>query len=415
MAASNNTFSTPATTVGNLNGLFKQVYADKLKDLIPDGVKALNMIDFNDKADKLGDLFHQPVILGMEHGITFAAATQDAFNLNPAIAGQTKDAQIQGCPAVLRSVLGYNAASRSQSSEGAFQNATKYLVSNMLRSMARKLEAEMFYGQVGYATVNTYTSNVIAVNGAEWAPGIWVGAENMPIEIRDSTGATSRGTTTIASVDMNAQTLTTSSTVAGVVNGDVIWHLGAYGNEFAGIHQILSQSSGTLFNINVGTFNLFRGNTYSASSAALSFPKLNQAAALAIEKGCDSKLTCFVNPRAWANMLTDQAALRKYDSSYSVKRLENGSEALEFHSQNGVLEIISSIFVKQGYCYMLALDDWMRVGSSDITFKRPGHDGEFFRELENAAGFQLSLWTDQALFCQAPGHSVLINNIVNAS
>jgi hypothetical protein len=29
----------------------------------------------------------QPVILGMEHGVTFANSDQDAFNLNPPIAG----------------------------------------------------------------------------------------------------------------------------------------------------------------------------------------------------------------------------------------------------------------------------------------------------------------------------------------
>ena len=38
----------------------------------------------------------QPVILGHEHGVTFAASDDDAFNLQAAVAGAIKDAQIRG-------------------------------------------------------------------------------------------------------------------------------------------------------------------------------------------------------------------------------------------------------------------------------------------------------------------------------
>ena len=41
----------------------KEVYADKLKDLIPDGVKLMNKIKFNTKAKMPGNLFHSPVKL----------------------------------------------------------------------------------------------------------------------------------------------------------------------------------------------------------------------------------------------------------------------------------------------------------------------------------------------------------------
>ena len=270
-------------------------------------------------------------------------------------------------------------------------DATKFLVANMLRSMAKKLEIEMLYGQVGYGTVASVSGSTLTVTTAEWAPGIWAGAEGMPIEVRDSTGATSRGEFTIVSVDMDTRVLTVNSSTAGLSAGDVIWHKGAYGNEFPGIHKILTISSGTLFNINVGTYNLFRGNQYSASSAALSFSKLNQAAARAVEKGLDSKLLALVNPRGWANMLNDQAALRRFDSSYSKDKTEVGSKGILFHSQNGEIEIEPSIYVKEGYAYLLDIEGWLRVGSTDMTFKRPGQGEEFFRDLENAAAYELPL------------------------
>ena len=411
-----NTFGNPAGTVGTLNGLFKEVYADKLGELIPDGVKILNRIKFMSKEKLAGNLFHQPVVLGLEHGVTFASSDDDAFNLNAPVAGQIKDAQVKGNPVVLRSVLGYTAASRAaQGGAKAFMDATKFLVSNMLRSMAKKLEIEMLYGQMGYGTVASISGTVVTITTAEWAPGIWAGAEGMPIEIRDAAGTTSRGEAVISSVDMDARTITLNAAPAGVVATDVIWHKGAYGNEFPGIHKILTISSGTLFNINVGTYNLFRGNTYSAGSAALSFSKINQAAARAVEKGLDGKLLALVNPRAWANMLTDQAALRRYDDSYSKDKTEVGSKGIVFHSQNGEIEIEPSIFVKEGYAFLLDLENWSRVGSQDVSFKRPGASEEMLRELENSAGFELRLYSDQAIFVSRPATNVVITGIVNSA
>lgn len=407
--AANNTYA------GSLNAMFKEAYADKIEDLIPDGVKVLNLVDFMPKDKQPGNLYHQPVVLGLEHGVTFASSDEDAFNLNAPIAGVIKDAQVKGFPLVLRSVLGYTAASRAaQGGKQAFMDATKYLVSNMLRSVAKKLEIEMLYGQMGYGTVASNAANVLTITTAEWAPGIWAGAEEMPIEIRNAAGSVSKGNFKVTSVDMDLRTVTLNADPGTLVAGDVLWHGGAYGNEFPGIHKILTTATGSLFNINVGQYNLFKGNNYGAGAAALSFSKLQLAAARGVEKGQDGRLVCLVNPRAWANMLTDQAALRQYDSSYSKEKVETGSRSIIFYGQNGEIEITPSIYVKEGYSFLLNLDDWMRVGSQDVSFKRPGQGEEFFRDLENAAGYELRLYTDQALFCMAPGRSTLVSGIVNA-
>lgn len=412
----NNTYGTPDNAVGTLNGMFKETYAKDLERLIPDGVKLLHRIPFLPKDKQPGNLYHQPVVLGLEHGVTFANSTDDAFNLNPPVSGTIKDAEVRGNPLVLRSVLGYTAASRAaQGDKQSFENGTKFLVSNMLRSVTKKLEIEILYGKQGYATVSSISSNTITITTAEWAPGIWAGAENMPIEIRSSNGSTSRGTCTVTSVDFVNQTVTVDTAPAGVVSTDVIWHKGAYGNEFPGIHYILNLTSGTLFNIDVGTYSLFRGNTYDAQSAALSFSKLTQATERAMEKGLDGKVLAVVNPRGWTNMMSDQAALRKYDGSYKVSIAENGSEKLQFHTLTGAIEIEATIYCKQGYAYILSIEDWCRVGSSDVTFKSVGNGEEFFRHLSDQAGFELRLWTDQALFTSAPGRNTLVTGITNTN
>ena len=54
--ANANSFSTPDNTVGQLNGFFKEMYADKLKDLIPEGLKIINAIGFISKEKQGGNL-----------------------------------------------------------------------------------------------------------------------------------------------------------------------------------------------------------------------------------------------------------------------------------------------------------------------------------------------------------------------
>jgi len=419
MSQTANTFSTPDNNgVGNLNGLFKETYADKLKELIPDGVKLMNMIKFMPKDKQPGNLYNQPVILGAEHGVTFASSEEDAFNLMPPVAGAIKNATVRGNPILLRSVLGYTAASRAQQGgKQAFMDGTKYLVANMLRSITKALEIELLYGQMGYGVVASSLTTAVTIQTAEWAPGIWAGSQQMPIEIRNAAGSTVRGQFNIVSVDMDTRVLTLNAdaAAAGVVNTDIIWHKSAFGNEFAGIHKIVT-NTGTIFGIDASQYALWRGNTYSAGSAALTFAKLQKSVSRGVEKGLDSKVLVLCSVRAWADLLTDQAALRQFDQSYSPTEVKNGAKSIMFYSQNGDMEVQPSIYVKEGFAYVLDMETFSRVGSSDVTFKRPGLQGDtFFRDLTDAAGLELRLWSDQALFCDAPGRNTLISQIVNVA
>ncbi len=397
--------------LSTLNGLFKQVYADKLEQLIPDGTKLLKEIGFISKEKQGGLFYNQPVILGMEHGITLAASDEGAFNLNAPIAGKTRNAQVKGSQLVLRSALSYEAASRSVGGGAkAFQEATKFLVGNMTDSVNKFLEKEMFYGQMGYGTVASVASLVITITTAEWAPGIWAGAEDMPIEIRSS-GGTLRGETKVTAVSLENRTITVEAMPTGTTATDVIWFKGAYGKEFAGVHKILA-NTGSLFGIDASEFNLWKANTYAPSSTSvLSFAIIQQAIAQGVAKGLDSEVMVLVNPGHWDDLLTEQAAFRMYDSSYKSAMAENGSEAIKFHGQNGAITIMPSIYVKEGYAYILSKKDWVRVGSSDVTFKRPGQGDNFFRDMEDNAGYELRAYTDQALFCAKPGRQVLISNL----
>lgn len=401
-----------ANDLTTLNGLFKETYADKMERLIPEGTKLLQRIKFLPKDRQPGNNYHQPVVLGMEHGVTFADSGEGAFNLNAPVAGQIRDATVRGYQLVIRSVLSYVAASRAMGNgPRAFEDATKFLVKNMLDSVNKKLEIELLYGQMGYGTVASTLGNVITITTAEWAPGIWAGAEEMPIEIRSAAGVL-RGETKVTAVSLEALTITVEALPAGTVATDVIWHKGAYLKEFAGIHKIFT-NTGTLFGIDASQYNLWKASSFApAAPSVLSFAIIQQAVAKGVEKGLDSDCLVLVNPSHWDDLLTEQAAFRMYDSSYSSAQVENGGKSIKFYSQNGMIEIVPSIYVKRGYAYVISLEDMVRVGSTDVTFKRPGQGDNFFRDMEDAAGYELRAYTDQALFCAKPGRQVIISNLL---
>jgi hypothetical protein len=407
-----------ANTIDTLNGMFKEVYADKIENLIPDGVKLYNMIPFNKESKALGNLYHQPVVLGLEHGVSYGGSGGNAFSLNSSIAGVMQDAQVQGYEMVLRSVLSVGAASRSIASSGSFEKATKHLVANMLRSISRRLEVQLLYGKRSIGRVSGAPSGqVITISDATWAPGIWSGAEGMLVDfyddLPDNSGAIQLANAEISSVDFDNKQITLVSGAASVQDGDYIFYKGSFGNEFDGVDQII-RNTGTLFNISASSYNLWQGNVLGNSGATrdLSFQLISEAVTRLVEKGlADQDVVVLINPKQFDVLLAEQDAKRMYDSSYSKDSAHAGSKEIMFHSQNGSIKIISSIYVKAGSAYVLCLDEFLRVGSSDITFKQPGFEGEFFRILNDSNGYELRAYTDQALFCSAPGKNAVIDDL----
>lgn len=365
----------------------------------------------------------QPVVLGLEHGFTYGGSAGDAFLLNAAVASPNRDAQVKGHELVLVSAISVGAASRSISSKGAFEQETKRLVQNMLKSTQIRMEIQLMYGQSGIAKVASIADNVLTICASEWAAGIWSGSKNAALEIRSQAGVL-RGYCNVIKPNLKDQTVEVDVAPAGVTGNvdsenaaaDVIHFKGAYNKEFAGLHKIITNTS-TIFNIDAGEFDLFKGNTVlvgtnESTKAFISFEKVEEAIALCMEKGLtEEDVVCLVNPKHWNKLMTDQAAKRQFDSSYSSEKMENGAKSLVFYGQNGKIEIHASLFVKEGYAYIFPPAELERIGSSDITFERPGFPGKFFREMESANGYELRSYSDQSLFTSAPGKMAVLKYI----
>lgn len=402
-------------TVSTLNGLFKEVYGDDIAQVIPDGVKVQKHIPFVSKEKQNGNSFHQPVLLAYDSGFTHAAASSGAFTLNDATAGVMKDATVVGSQILLRAQMDYEAAARAAKGRNAFVDATQLLFESMQKAMRKRLEAQLMYGAVGLGAIGSIASDVITFATADWAPGLWAGSEGMLIDIYASDLTTRRGSASVAitAVNLDERKITIASTPAMTAANDVVFFAGANANEMSGIHKILT-NTGTLFGISAATYSLWKSSSYAAGSAALTQAKVGAAVAQAVAKGLDDDCMLIVNPKTWNNLLGDQAALVRHTGKDVKAVVNNGSKSIELFSQNGKITIEPSLYCREGFAYGLSKDSWKRLGACDVTMKTPGYGDQIFFHLPTKAGFEVRSYTNQAVFCEAPGKNFLVTGIVNS-
>jgi hypothetical protein len=422
--------------------LFKRVYGD-LHNLLPQDFPLAREIPFSE-GRKVGDSFVEAFVLANETGWTLAGTGQDAFDLNPAIAGVVKQSSIIPSQVVLTSVIPFAFISRSAGGgEKAFYDGTKHVMQNHIRSHSRLLEAMRIHGQraakLGYVSyapsgtvyrgatysgagdvtvggiaftdgVNT-TSKAILIAPGNFAAGIWVGLEGCVLEQLDSASAVV-ASGKLVSVDADngilyvdfvpvAATSTTSHTVCfeGMESN----------KEMVGVQKIL-ENTGTLFGISSSQYALWKSNSVNLQKKRFSMKALQEGVAQAVNKGgLDKPLMIMVNPRTFAALTQDEAALRKYDASYK-SAAQNGFETIEYYAANGLNKIVPHRMIMEGDVYGLEIGDWIRSGSAEISFKVPGLDKEIIFALENQAGYVVRSFSDQFVMCRAPARQIVWTN-----
>lgn len=398
-----------------LNANFKNVYADTIENLIPEYNHCLRDIKFVPAQKQQGGMYIQPVQLSYAHGITYAASGT-VPSLNAAVTANYKQAQVEGFQTILREQISYDVAARAASNQHAFFDATEVIVRGMRIAHAQKLEAEMLYGQNNWGVVDgAPVGNVLNILDGEFAAGLYVGAEGMPIDIFTAAGVFVKSVT-ITSVDLDNRTVTVSN-AAGINTTDVILPKGAFGNQMAGIHVILNNAA-TLFNINAGTFGLWNAVKVAGGGVPLTFNRLVAAAGRAVTKGMMGDALVYCNPGAFRDLVNEIESARNFggdvERQYSAKGTERGmiSPFLKIHYHAGTMKIVSHPMVKEGYAYGLIMDSsWRRIGATDVTFKIAGRPTEqFFLELENTAGYELRSFSDFAVFCSRPAANFIIGN-----
>ena len=416
-------------TQTTLTGMFKDVYEDKIVNLVPESSILQKKIKFVENDKREGRMLHQPVLLSLPSGLTFGTG---AVALNNPVASTMGDAQILGAGMTLADRITYDVAAKAASGgPRAFVEATELIVDALTQSMSKFIEIELMWGAstsgtMGQASVSanlTATTGTMTIDAAEWAAGIWGGLENMSVDVYQTSGTVKVNTnapivitainvsTRVISISGNAADITAVTTTNAAVAQQIYPYL-SVGNEMTGYFTILS-NTGTLFNINAAVYALWQSNSYSLGSTAANFGKIQSAIALATSRGLMEDVQVFVNPTTFANVVTSQAGARRYDSSYKNKELENGAQGLTFWGPNGKIELVPHIFMKQGYFFALPLKRCQRTGATDMTFTLPGMPGEFFLQLPGYTAYELRCYTLQAAFLNSPAKAVLGTAIVN--
>ncbi len=405
-------------TASTINAWVKEIYADNIQSLIPDGVRLVKMIKFSQGEKELGDNYIQPVSLTHEFGFTVGSG---AFSLNDHISAVYGEAQVAGKNLLLRTAVSYDAMAKASNSKKAFMKWSEQIIGNMTASFTKRLEILHFYGGTGLGTVSALSdssgTNTLTISTATWASGIWAGSETMEVDAYTSTTKQNTNATLVVSaVSLTGRTVTVTGNAtdtAAIDVGSVLYFRGNYGAEMNGLDKIIT-NTGSLYNISATTYALWAGNSYSAGSAKLTFKKIQHAISLGVNKGLDEKVTVFCSPATWADLNTDLTALQRIDSNYKKTKGELGVEAICFYSVNGECEIVPSIYVKEGEAFCVPLAKFKRLGSTDVTMRMPGQaEDQFVLQLPSAAGYEMRLFTDQNLFCEKPGTCIKITSIVN--
>lgn len=410
------------SSTSQMTGFFYEVY-DKIVSPIPESAKFMGKVPFKGGALELGNKLHLNVVVTDEGGFTYAGPNAGAFNVNAGIAFQTQDAQVDAYQLILQGSVDYESAARASSSRKAFLELVGKKLQVMVASTKRRFETELLYGQwsKGIGTVNgAPAANVITIADATWAPQVWIGKVNQKIDSWPAAGGAATATgMTITKVDV-AQKKITVDNATGVASTNVLRWAGSYTgasvpNTCMGAFAIAG-NTGTMFNIDGSTYDVWQGNTYDIGTKILSLARVMNAMGILANRGLDGDVVLWVSPKTWSTMVTDQAALRRYRAEV-VSKFQNGAKAITFAYQTGNVDIIGHGAIMEGYALVTELNKWKRVGSQDFSFKTPGLEQgkDIFWHDPSRAGFSYRYYGGQALFCEMPSHQMVITGIDNVT
>jgi len=399
-----------------LAGDFKTVYKEGgLDDLLPNWAVLQDKFKFQE-GDAIGAGYAVGVILAREAGVTYSASfnTSSPAALNASIAGQVSQALVQSYSIFVRSRIDYAAASRaSNKGKKAFQAAYAAVMENMIQSHRYRLELSLLYGHDGLGKIEDNNGGVLLITADTFVPAMWSGSVGAVLEAFTGTGASvtqHNGDLTITAVDIANRTVTVSGTSSAVVTDDWLYfkgaRLAASYNEAPGIHKILS-NTGSIFGIDAAVYDLWKAQTY-AVNGNLSLTAIMQAASKGLSYGLEKALL-LVDPKSFATLASNEAALRRYvENTSDAKR---GVKGIKFQLGQVDIEIMIHPYLRPSHAFMLDEGSMCRIGSTDITPYLPGSDEEMSVNVTDSASFELRTMSDEAIFSLQPAACVLLSDI----
>ena len=411
-----------------LLGLFKQVYAEKIRNAWLMRAPIASSITFEEQTST-GDNYNAPIDLQLEQGITYAAGgtlPSGTGYLSPT-AGKMENAQLTGAQYFGRSQVAYEAISRSaRVSAAAFEKATSHIVKRLMFSMLKRFEIDLLHGQLGWGTIESVSgagaTRAFVISDASWAAGIWSGMKDATLDCfaADYSGAKINTTTaiTITSIVPATRTINVSGLDAELTNCVAGCHFfprtQTPTTALVGLTKwaSLTSASGTFANIATGSFELWQSNQYDVAGQ-LSMQKVLAAVSMAFDYGLITGGKLIVSGRGFEQLNTDQAALRQYDVSYKPVSAQNGVEKLIYSGTCGDIEIMPHWAQKPGQALFYSPEPLKRIGSEELGFITRAGGEKLILESSDSPATEMRMYGNQNLFCDMPRHLVSLTGITS--
>lgn len=413
------------------SSLLKRTYGDPVDPIPSEGTIAAD-IDFIEAEKRPGDTFEFPVRLQHEAGFTYNT-DHEAFDLESAVDSVEGTARLEGSEIAWVGQLSTGLMHKMNKSKGvsgrAYDQAIGRKILYGMEAAENRREIALLYGGgsgvlanlgvIDTVVTNTGTSLVVTITQATYAPGMWaqlIGAK-FDIYTTGGTQRTANAAVQLTGINKTNHRLTflKSSSDTTFNAAEVFFFRGARAKTCVGLQAIL-ENTGSLFGISAATYPQWRAESY-AVGGPLTFDKVVEGLAGCQENGLEDGTNLYLGGRAWTDLMTDEAALRRHVVNGEVsKKVSTGYRELSFNSLCGPITIKTHRFMKQGLAMAVPVQRAKRVGSTDLTFSAPGSKNEwFFRELESKMGCQVRCYSDQAVVLETPNHATLYTGIVSTS
>jgi len=412
----------PATVnITQFAGFLKTNYARRVIDTVPDIYDMTKTMVFDDD-HKVGEQFQQAVITQIEQGATYAASGAGPFSYNATVAGKIEKAIATGYQFALKSCVEFEVlAAAVNSGRLAYGSAADQIFKSMAMSARKRLEVSLALGQSsnGLGVVaSTASTTDITFTDATWIPSMWIGMEQVVLEVFNSGLGTNRGTCVLQSVNLATKTIVVDAFPGGTVATDRVFFkdqrdTGGW-NEGLGLLPAALTTSGNVWNIAV-TKSVWGPQQY-AVGGVLSFSVIQDVASKVLLKGYvnggGGEVSLWIPPASWVNLIDEQAALRRYGGTLGDRaELVNGGAAIKFITATGPMMIKPYIYMPEGYAVMAPSKGLYRVGSTDVTFDVPGLRQPMVVVSSTQSGVDLICYYNQAFFTERLGQLVALTGI----
>lgn len=422
-----------ATTVSNVAGWLKQTFGAPI-EVLPEENSICNDIEFIPQDKRPGEAYTRPVRLQHEQGFTYNSDHSN-FAILAAKDAVVKRASLEGAEILGQAAISYGIAAKmgtknTENSRSYKQGVAELIEGLMLGGEIRRELAIMYgsgsSGLANLGVVNAVTTaasgGVVTVNltRASFAPGLWPQLVGAGFDFHAS-GGTARTATTeavlsaVGTSGTNARlTFTgTQADLANIIATDVITFRGSRAVSCVGLQAIM-ENTGSLFGIDAAVYPQWRCNSYDAGGP-LTFDKLQEALATPHENGLSDGINVYLGARAWTDLMTDEAALRRHSDDAATK-MRAGYSKIEFDGLCGKIKLVTHRYMKQGIAMCIPTQYCERVGAQDLSFSVPGNKNEWFWQEQAAnAGSLIRVYGDQAVLIAKPNHAVLISGIQSTS